>query len=154
MLAVMEPMSKINFYKNVSGYTLLDRGTSLRLNLQNLRNPQRYQLRSGNCKKEVHRRLSPGQITRRVQDQSHRDIWCQSIRLEGTENYRQGVCEDRENPRFVPISDQSYKPRLKSVRYVAGMLETPHHFQLVQQRSTVCEISSAVFQVVVNTLHG
>ena len=34
----------------------------------------------------------------------------------------------------------------------AGMLETPHHFQLARQCSTAYEISSAVFLVVANTL--
>ena len=34
------------------------------------------------------------------------------------------------------------------------MLETPHHFQLARQCSTVYEISSAVFRVVGHKLHG
>ena len=34
----------------------------------------------------------------------------------------------------------------------AGMLETPHHFQLARQCSTAYEISSAVFLVVANRL--
>ena len=108
-------ISKINLCKNVREYIQLGRGTSLRLNLQNLWRPQSSQLRLGNCKEEVHRtwRLSQGQITRRTQDQSHKDIWCRNIHLKWIQNYRQIVCEDHENPQFVPKPDESYKLQLK-----------------------------------------
>ena len=71
-------MSKINFYEKISKYTVLHTarsGNIMIFAIEFTEHAKPPALRSGNCKKEVRRRLSPGQITRQtrqVQDQSQR----------------------------------------------------------------------------------